>query len=42
MDKNSHFLDFILITFVDASEGMKFGPHPLLDRIEQLHTADSL
>lgn len=29
-------------TFVYVSEGVKFGPHPLLDRVEQLHAADPL
>lgn len=25
-----------------ASKGVKFGSHPLLDRVEQLHAADPL
>lgn len=27
---------------MNASEGMKFGSHPLLDCVQQLHTADPL
>lgn len=29
-------------TFVYVSEGVKLGPHPLLDSVEQLHAADPL
>lgn len=32
----------VLSTFMYASEGMEFGSHPLLDRVEQLHTANAL
>lgn len=35
-------LSDILSTFMYVAKGVKFGPDPLLDRVEQLHTADPL
>lgn len=42
MIPRSRILDHRLNTFMDSSEGMKFGSDPLLDRVEQLHAADPL
>lgn len=38
----SRILDHRLDTFMDSSEGVKFGSDPLLDRVEQLHAANPL
>lgn len=41
-DSDTWHPTFIPVTFMYASKGMKFGSHPLLDCVEQLHTADTL